>query len=318
MVSRVKCKGSGRIWITNGRSNMLIRRDKPIKLSDKWWYGRTKTARSLMDRDYVWVNNGIINKKVKVGSSIEEGWREGRKRCEKGKALTNKIWITNGVRNLVIFPNEKIPDGWERGVTKYRDYKITEKQRLKKAKYQRENVDRVLLSSARKSAKLRKLKFNLELGDILVPTICPILKIRLKSHIGTGIGRQDNTPSLDRIDSSKGYVKGNVRVISWLANRMKTNATEQQLLAFAKGILRLSKSQVVVGYLVAKNLRDLDLENVKIHESLDSARQQIGRRLYKVKIGYGSILRHKLVAIRKNKRWVSTTLLKSETNKIKV
>ena len=43
--------------------------------------------------------------------------------------------------------------------------------------------------------------------------------------------------SLDRIDSSQGYVINNVWVISRLANTMKTNATYDELIAFANGIL---------------------------------------------------------------------------------
>jgi hypothetical protein len=39
----------------------------------------------------------------------------------------------------------------------------------------------------------------------------------------------DNSPSLDRIDTSKGYVKGNVWVISWRANKLKSDATLAEL-----------------------------------------------------------------------------------------
>jgi hypothetical protein len=51
-------------------------------------------------------------------------------------------------------------------------------------------------------------------------------KIQLEYHRGV---KQDNSYSLDRIDSSKGYVKGNIWVISLRANRIKNDSTPQEL-----------------------------------------------------------------------------------------
>jgi hypothetical protein len=45
-----------------------------------------------------------------------------------------------------------------------------------------------------------------------------------------GAGRvHDGSPTLDRIDNAKGYVKGNVCVISKKANTMKNNATPEEV-----------------------------------------------------------------------------------------
>jgi hypothetical protein len=47
-------------------------------------------------------------------------------------------------------------------------------------------------------------------------------------QIGTG-DKTDNSPSLDRIVPSKGYVIGNIEVMSDKANRIKTNASLEEI-----------------------------------------------------------------------------------------
>lgn len=86
-----------------------------------------------------------------------------------------------------------------------------------------------LYRSAKKRAIAKELEFNIELKDIHIPKKCPILKVPL-------ICSTRYSPSIDRIYPNKGYVKGNIAVISTLANSMKANATPKELLIFAKNI----------------------------------------------------------------------------------
>ena len=87
--------------------------------------------------------------------------------------------------------------------------------------------------SAKQRAKKHGLPFDLTPQDILVPTHCPILGIPLiisKNGKGKPSG---NSPTLDRIDPTLGYVRDNVWVVSSKANRMKQDMSPEGLLEFA-------------------------------------------------------------------------------------
>jgi hypothetical protein len=99
------------------------------------------------------------------------------------------------------------------------------------------NTPSYLLRVAKQRAKKKDILFDITLEDIVLPTHCPILGIPLEVNIDAGKGGKDSSYSLDRIDNSLGYVKGNVRVISHKANSMKHSATKEELILFAKYIL---------------------------------------------------------------------------------
>lgn len=83
-----------------------------------------------------------------------------------------------------------------------------------------------MLQNARARARVAGVPFTIEKADIVVPTNCPILGIPLfRARRGGG----DNSPSLDRIVPEKGYTPGNTIVISNRANRLKSDATIQEL-----------------------------------------------------------------------------------------
>ena len=81
----------------------------------------------------------------------------------------------------------------------------------------------LMWARAKKRANEKNVPFDIELSDIIIPTNCPVLGIAFEiSNSGRGPG--DNSPSLDRINPKLGYVKGNVEVISFKANRIKSDA----------------------------------------------------------------------------------------------
>jgi hypothetical protein len=55
---------------------------------------------------------------------------------------------------------------------------------------------------------------------------CPIFGFNLEWN---GNGFRETSPSIDRIDSSRGYTKDNIQIISWKANRIKGYATVEDL-----------------------------------------------------------------------------------------
>lgn len=87
---------------------------------------------------------------------------------------------------------------------------------------------RTLMHSARARAKKKGLPFDLTIEDIIVPDLCPVLGIPIFIVQSTSGGR-DNSPSIDRRDNKLGYVKTNIDVISWRANRIKSDATPAEL-----------------------------------------------------------------------------------------
>lgn len=81
-----------------------------------------------------------------------------------------------------------------------------------------------------KSRALAKgLEHTITIEDIQIPDKCPLLGIELKDNTGNGKGNCKDSPSLDRLDSSKGYTPDNVWVISNRANEIKSNATIEEL-----------------------------------------------------------------------------------------
>lgn len=102
--------------------------------------------------------------------------------------------------------------------------------------------EKSIMERARQNSKKQGLDFNIEKSDIIIPTHCPYLGVKLSFNKKDGL--LDHYYSIDRIDSSKGYVKGNVQVISRLANTIKNNTTIDQLITFSQNVLKMYDTQI--------------------------------------------------------------------------
>jgi hypothetical protein len=142
--------------------------------------------------------------------------------CQKVKPLTSEYF--NNRPELKSSP----PFRWDCSVC-YNAYK----------RIQPDYFKRKMLQHARNRARLNEREFNITIDDINIPEFCPVLKIKLEH------GWDDNRscPTLERIDNSKGYIKGNILVVSALANRIKNDGTWQEIMQVAKFYKQLEENK---------------------------------------------------------------------------
>jgi hypothetical protein len=96
------------------------------------------------------------------------------------------------------------------------------------------------LVNARRRAQIDGRLFSITIEDLLpLPEYCPVLGILLNYNGTKKRGFVNDCPSIDRFNPAKGYVPGNVRIISWRANRIKSDASIEEL----EAILRYLKGE---------------------------------------------------------------------------
>lgn len=122
----------------------------------------------------------------------------------------------------------------EKNKDKLREYEKSESRKefhsnWVKAK-RKEEPHRFIFYSAKHRAKKDNIPFSITQQDVIsvypADNRCPVLGLLLRSNLKK---TQDNSPSLDRIVPERGYVKDNIVVISHRANRIKNNATLEEL-----------------------------------------------------------------------------------------
>jgi hypothetical protein len=95
-----------------------------------------------------------------------------------------------------------------------------------------DSLEANMVDRSKSRAKRKGFEHSITIHDIQIPDICPLLGIPLFPSTTGRVG--PNSPTLDRIDSSKGYTPDNVWVISYKANTIKSNATPEELLKIAR------------------------------------------------------------------------------------
>lgn len=93
-----------------------------------------------------------------------------------------------------------------------------------------------MIRNVKYSAKRRGIDFNLNYTDLELPAYCPLLGIKLNY---TTRYQDCDHATIDRIDNNLGYIKGNIIVLSRLANNMKNQASFKEIKTFSKNILKL-------------------------------------------------------------------------------
>lgn len=105
----------------------------------------------------------------------------------------------------------------------------------KRMYYIKMDISKKLYQQCKNRAIRKNIEFTININDIIIPNKCPYLNTEFI------VGVKNNyeyTHSLDRIDNSKGYIPGNVEVVTKKANSMKNGATKEELILFAKNILK--------------------------------------------------------------------------------
>lgn len=108
-------------------------------------------------------------------------------------------------------------------------------QTKKMHEYRMARPGKYLLRGARDRAMALDLPFNITEVDVLIPTHCPVLGIEIKIA-ARGFDRA--SPSIDRIIPALGYVRGNIRVISYRANELKKDSTADEMIRVANWLTR--------------------------------------------------------------------------------
>lgn len=130
-------------------------------------------------------------------------------------------------------------------INDFTQYKETQTQRRNrhKEKYPRQSWAAYAKRDAKKRAEKKGVPFNLtrEYIESILPTHCPVFNTPFQ-YGGNGKIKPES-PALDRIIPSLGYIEGNVHIISVKANNIKSAYSAQEVMIVAKWLESMEKPE---------------------------------------------------------------------------
>lgn len=87
-------------------------------------------------------------------------------------------------------------------------------------------------------AKKRNMEFSIDFFNLDFPVNCPLLGIKLDYFAK---GPVKNNISFDRVDNSKGYIEGNVIIMSLRANKLKNDSNSAELALLSRNLAKIEK-----------------------------------------------------------------------------
>ena len=169
-------------------------------------------------------------------------WSNPQKYAAATKAyrLAHLDWHRKTSRDRAAKKRATDPDFVARSKIAQKKYRDKNKKYLseRSAKWCLERPGIHLFYNAKRRAKKLGLPFNLTRIDVVIPATCPVLGIPIYSDRRGRRGFDPNSPSIDRLIPSKGYVRDNIRIISMRANAIKGDASLEELEAVAAYVRR--------------------------------------------------------------------------------
>lgn len=150
----------------------------------------------------------------------------------------------NKVKHYSLFRKKNNKSGWKdiKGDIRYSYCKNCEAKRMEE-RYKKNPIPQ-MLSNSRIRAKNKNIPYNIATKDIndIWPkdNKCPVLNINFEMGYKNK-KTKSHAPSLDRIEPKKGYVKGNILVVCDIVNRLKSDASIEDLRKISNFFINLKK-----------------------------------------------------------------------------